>query len=122
MASFEFTVVAVSPDRAASDHNMRARMPESVSTALLGPKERSGSVPEIPWYPNIPAVAVLDNVLFVAGRQCGEIVRRKLDPVKPAILNSQNSSELKLLRSAVWVFVIAPCPLKRRGAMEVVSH
>lgn len=45
MVSFGFTVVAVSPDRAASDHSMRARMPESVSTALLGPKERTGSVP-----------------------------------------------------------------------------
>lgn len=29
MASFGFTLMAVSPDRAASDHSMRARMPES---------------------------------------------------------------------------------------------
>jgi len=35
MLSMGFTVVAVSPDRAAWDHSMRARMPESVSTALL---------------------------------------------------------------------------------------
>lgn len=80
MASFGFTVVAVSPDRAASDHSMRARMPES---SVNGVESEVRGL-----FRSFRGIQIFRQYLTLAmyyswqADKCGEITRRKLEPVK----------------------------------------
>jgi hypothetical protein len=91
MVSLGFTVVAVSPDRAASDHSMRARMPESVSTALL--VRNRGRV--LLW--SFRGIQIFRQYLYLTmayswqADKCGEIARQKLGPAKPQSLTALSS-------------------------------